>query len=358
MKRVVRLGQAYLVLLGIGVCVPRGIAQAPPQALRIPRVSRAPKLEEFLNGATREAETTVTGFRQREPGDGVPVSQATAAYLSYDDKNLYIVFVCKDEPNKIRARLAKREDILSDDLVGVYLDTFHDRQHAYLFATNPLGVQLDAIKTEGQDTDYSFDTLWHSEGRLTPEGFIVWIAIPFKSLRFSNAPTQTWGIALVRTVVRNNEFSFWPYITRRVEGFAQQLATLEGLEGISLGRNLQFIPYGIFTRAHFLDTQAPEFRTQTDGRPGLDAKIVLRDALTIDVALNPDFSQVESDEPQVTINQRFEVFFPEKRPFFIENAGFFQTPENLFFSRRIADPQFGVRLTGKVGRWALGALGS
>ncbi len=225
-----------------------------------------------------------------------------------------------------------------------------------MFATNPLGVQLDAIRTEGQDTDYSFDTLWHSEGRLTPEGFIVWIAIPFKSLRFSTDAVQTWGIALVRTVVRNNEFSFWPYITRRVEGFVQQLATLEGLEGISPGRNLQFIPYGIFTRAHFLDTQVPEFRTQTDGRAGLDAKIVLRDALTIDVALNPDFSQVESDEPQVTVNQRFEVFFPEKRPFFIENAGFFQTPENLFFSRRIADPQFGVRLTGKVGRWALGAL--
>ncbi|MGH7451426.1 MAG: DUF5916 domain-containing protein, partial [bacterium] len=120
---------------------------------------------------------------------------------------------------------------------------------------------------------------------------------------------------------------------------------------------VQFIPYSIFTRARFLDTEAPAFSTENDRNIGLDAKAVFRDAFTLDMTLNPDFSQVESDEPQVTINQRFEVFFPEKRPFFIENAGFFQTPINLFFSRRIVDPRYGGRLTGKAGRWAIGALG-
>jgi hypothetical protein len=295
-------------------------------------------------------------FRQREPGDGVAVSQETRAYLSYDEKNLYIVFVCKDEPDKIRGRLAKREDIFTDDLVLVTLDTFHDRQRAYVFSVNPLGIQLDGITTEGQSDDWSFDTLWRSEGRLTSDGYVVWMAIPFKSLRFPSSPTQSWGIALARQIVRNNETSFWPYITRRVEGFAQQMAALEGLENISPGRNLQFIPYGIFTRARFLDRTGPRFRTENDARGGLDAKIVLRDAFTLDVALNPDFSQVESDEPQVLVNQRFEVFFPEKRPFFIENAGFFQTPMNLFFSRRIRDPQFGLRLTGRAGAWTIGGL--
>ena len=295
-------------------------------------------------------------FRQREPGDGVAVSQETRAFLSYDDKNLYIVFVCKDEPQKIRARMAKREDIFEDDIVLVTLDTFHDRQRAYVFSVNPLGIQLDGITTEGQSDDWSFDTLWRSEGRLTPDGYVVWMAIPFKSLRFPGSPAQSWGIALARQIVRNNETSFWPYITRRVEGFAQQMAPLEGLENISPGRNLQFIPYGIFTRARLLDTTVPKFRTENDVRGGLDAKIVLRDAFTLDVALNPDFSQVESDEPQVLVNQRFEVFFPEKRPFFIENAGFFQTPMNLFFSRRIGDPQFGLRLTGRAGAWTIGGL--
>jgi hypothetical protein len=161
-----------------------------------------------------------------------------------------------------------------------------------------------------------------------------------------------------RFIPRNNEQSFWPYNTRKVEGFTQQLAKLEGLEGISPGRNLQLIPYGAFSAGRFRDAtgSAPRLLTFNEARVGLDAKVVLRDALTLDAAVNPDFSQVESDEPQVTVNRRFEVFFPEKRPFFIENAGFFQTPVNLFFSRRIGDPQFGARLTGKLGRWALGAL--
>ena len=363
------VGGCLLLLVAGAVCVVEAGAQTPPP-LTIPRVSRAPKLEDFLSGTAREAETRVTDFRQREPGDGIPVSQETTAYLSYDDKNLYAVFVCRDDPGKVRAHMAKREDIGSDDRVGVVLDTFHDRQRAYLFVTNPLGIQQDAITMRGVPDDLSFDTLWRSEGRLTSEGYVVWMAIPFKSLRFPSAPVQHWGVAVGRYIARNNETSFWPAITLRVEGFHQQLATLEGLEQISPGRNVQLIPYGMFTRARFLDALAadgPAFRVQTDERLGLDAKVVLHDALTLDVTLNPDFSQVESDEPQVTINQRFEVFFPERRPFFIENAGFFETPVdyvagsyeapiNLFFSRRIVDPEFGTRLTGKVGRWVIGAL--
>jgi hypothetical protein len=138
------------------------------------------------------------------------------------------------------------------------------------------------------------------------------------------------------------------------------MARLNGMERISPGRNLQLIPYSLFARARALDTvdtTNPRFRTDSEIRAGLDTKMIVSDALTFDFALNPDFSQVESNEPQVTINERFEVFFPEKRPFFLENSDFFKTPVNLFFSRRIADPQFGARMTGKVGRWALGLLG-
>lgn len=354
------LTERLLVLPAGAQTPPAGSGQASPSTLRIPRVTRPPKIEDFLNGTPREAEATLTDFRQFRPGDGVPASQPTAAYLSYDDKNLYVVFVCKDEPDKVRAHLAKREDIGNDEQVAIYLDTFHDHHRAYIFSTNPLGIQLDGIFTEGQGNDFSFDTLWYSDGRLTADGYIVWMAIPFKSLRFPGEPAQDWGVALDRVIIRTNEVVFWPYVTTRVQGIAQQFATLEGLERISPGHNVQFIPYGLFARARFLDTSDPNnpgFRTKNDFRGGLDAKFVVRDALTFDVALNPDFSQVESDEPQVTINQRFEVFFPEKRPFFIENAGFFQTPIPLFFSRRVADPQFGVRMTGKVGRWALGAIG-
>jgi hypothetical protein len=333
---------------------------ATSPTLRIPWVSRPPRLEDYLNGSAREAEARITDFRQRAPGDGVPASRETSAYLSYDDNNLYVVFVCKDEANQIRAHMARREEIISDDFVGILLDTFHDRRRAYFFAANPLGIQLDGINTEGQGDDDSFDTLWRSEGRLTADGYVVLIAIPFRSLRFSGNPTQTWGIALARSRPGNNEESYWPYITQRIQGFVPQFATLEGLERIARGRNMQFMPYATFGSARVLETPfgggAQAFRTSNDLRFGMDAKFVLRNAFTLDLTLNPDFSQVESDEPQVTINRRFETFFPERRPFFIENAGFFRTPESLFFSRRIADPLFGVRLTGKAGGWAIGAL--
>jgi hypothetical protein len=327
--------------------------------LQIPRVSRPPTLEDFLNGTPREAEAEVTDFRQFDPKDGAPVSQPTTAYLSYDDTFLYVGWVCKDEPGQIRAHMMKRDQLLSEDRVSIGLDTFHDHRRNYWFDVNPFGIQMDGITTDGMD-DFSFDTVWYSEGRLTSNGYVVLQKIPFKSLRFPKAPVQNWGIVLNRMIQRNNEMSCWPHVSRRLlPGWTSQFGHLEGVERISPGRNLQFIPYGFLSHAGFLDRDsghAPRFSRDTEPRAGLDAKIVLRDALTLDLAVNPDFSQVESDEPQVTVNQRYEVFFPEKRPFFIENASLFQTPERLFFSRRIADPDFGLRLSGKFGPWALGAL--
>jgi hypothetical protein len=313
----------------------------------------------------------VSGFVQRNPHDGQPASQRTEAYLGYDEKNLYAVFVCFDDPAKVRARLSRREDIFDDDTVEIMLDTFHDRRRAYVFQTTPLGVQWDAIWTEAPhesisgspgNFDASFDTTWDSRGKLTTQGYVVWMAIPFKSLRFSPAQQQEWGIILYRQILRENEDDFWPRISRRVEGRLAQAATARGLEGISPGRNMQFIPYGVLRSFRALDTRDPSVPTfdhrNAEFRGGLDSKFILHDNLVLDLTANPDFSQVESDEPQITVNQRFEVFFPEKRPFFIENADFFQTPIDLFFTRRIGDPQFGARLTGKVGPYSLGFMAS
>src|SRR5436309_3038297 len=341
-----------------------GAARAPGAAsafvednrLRIPRVARPPQLNDFLSGTPREAETVVTEFRQRQPGDGEPISHRTAAYLSYDDSNLYVVFVCDDLPGRVRAHMAKREETGDDDVVAVYLDTFYDRRRTYVFQSNPLGLQRDGLVNAGQKTDYTFDTVWRTEGRLTESGYVVWMAIPFRSLRFPNEDLQNWGIAIQRKILRTNEDAFWPYITDRVSGFVNQLGTLEQMKEISPGRNLRFNPYGTFTRSHFLDGNAAAFRSDTENRGGLDSKFVIKDALTLDLTANPDFSQVESDEPQVTVNQRYEVKFAEKRPFFMDNAGYFQTPVNLVYSRRIVDPQLGARVTGKMNRWVVGAL--
>src|SRR5207249_11852497 len=245
-------------------------AQTPGASLIAQRVDQPPKLEDFLVPNPQVSGVRVTEFRQREPGDGVPVSVPTTAYVSYDDANLYVVFVCRDDPAKIRAGLTKREEISVDDGVAVYLDTFRDRKRAYLFQTNPLGVQLDGILTEGQDDDYSFDAVWQSEGRLTADGYVVRIAIPFRSLRFPRTPVQSWGIALARFVRRSNEEAYWPLVTKRVAGFVPQFGTLDELRDISPGRNVQAIPYGAFTGARFLDTEVPAFRKATDRRLGPD----------------------------------------------------------------------------------------
>jgi hypothetical protein len=343
----------------------RLFAEPQFQTVHIPRVSTVPKLEEFLTMEPppqwQNKLAKVDRFTQRIPSDGAPSTQRTEVYLGYDDKNLYAIFVCFDSaPEKLRARLSRREDIFDDDIVEIMLDTFHDHRHAYAFIANPLGVQADALWTEGQDFDPSFDTVWNSAGKLTDRGYVVWLAIPFRSLRFASADPQTWGILLNRGIPRNNEDTFWPPYSSRIQGRLNQEGVATGLEKISPGRNLQLIPYGIFRSFKELDLtdpNAPAYsQRQAFGQVGLDAKVVLKDKFVLDLTANPDFSQIESDEPQVTVNQRFEVFFPEKRPFFQENSNYFQTPINLAFTRRIVDPKWGVRLTGKDGPWAAGML--
>jgi len=331
-------------------------------SITIPRVHRAPKLSDFVDGVPREAEKVVTDFRQFDPGDGAPVTQPTTAFLSYDDKNLYVAFIAVDDPKLIRARVAKRKQIVDDDRITINIDTAHDHRHAYWFDVNPYAIQLDGITTDGYGDDFSWEGLWYSEARILSDRYVVLITIPFKTLRFPKQPVQEWGIVLARFINRNSELSCWPYLTRRkLPQFVGQFGHMDGIENVSPGRNMQFIPYALTSGSRYLDQPTggvPRLVTEPNFRAGLDAKMVIKDALTLDATLNPDFSQVESDEPQVTVNQRYEVQFPEKRPFFMENASYFTTPENLFFSRRIVDPEYGVRLTGKIGRWGLGVLAS
>ena len=341
-----------------------------PPTLTIPRLNHVPALEDFLS-MKPQSETAlqmakVTGFVQRNPHDGEKVSEPTAAYLGYDQKNLYVVFVCFDDPKKVRARMSRREDVYDDDQVEVMLDTFHDRRRAYAFQTTPLGVQWDAIWSESTreevngNFDTSFDTVWDSRGKVTERGFVVWMAIPFKSLRFPATKEQEWGIILYRGIYRKSEDSFWPQISYKVSGRLGQAATLAGLEGISPGRSIELIPYGIMRGFRGLDQRDPYNpyfqNAEAQGQFGMDAKFVLHDHFVLDLTANPDFSQVESEDPQITVNQRFEVYFPEKRPFFLENEDYFRTPLDLFFTRNIEDPSAGIRLTGKEGPYSLGLM--
>jgi hypothetical protein len=343
------------------------------EGTRISKLTHAPRIEDFdgmqPHGVALEM-AKVSNFIQSAPSDGKPATQTSEAYLGSDNANLYIVFLCFDNPRLIRSSLSRREpstpfDI--DDYVEVTLDTFHDQRHAFVFDVNPVGVQADGLRTEGQGTDYSWDTLWYSRGKITDKGYIVWLSVPFRSIRFVPQGDNEWGMTLMRYIAREGESDWWPRVSSKISGVLRQAAPVHGIEGVSPGKNMQFIPYMESRSFHALDTRDPSAPRYSDamerGKIGLDSKFVLHNTFVLDSTVNPDFAQVESDEPQNTANARFEVYFPEKRPFFLENANFFEAPlisvnlqTRMLFTRRIADPKYGIRLTGKGGPWNVGVL--
>lgn len=327
--------------------------------LNIPRAEHAPRLQDYIGGVPSDAGVEVKDFRQNKPGDGVPSSLDTRAYLSYDDHHLYVVFVCKDDPKQVRARIARRDAVFGDDGVQLMLDTYRDKQRAFVFTVNPYGAQMDSRYTEGLGYDFNFDTQWVSDGRLTDDGYVAVMQIPFKSLRFERGDAQNWGIAINRIIPRTNEFVYWPYITERKEGFVQQFAAARIADEIQPSRNIQLIPHVTYRDAETLGVDSagrPSMRGHRRSEVGVDAKFVVKDSIAVDLTVNPDFSEVETDEPQVIVNERFEQSFVEKRPFFLENSGIFGLPVSLFYSRRVVNPQYGARVTGRLGRWALGGL--
>ena len=337
--------------------------QAIGQTVTVPRVLAPPKIDDFATfeaprGSTRMA--AIDALVQRTPVDGAPISERTVVYLGYDAQHLYAVFVCSSPPGTVRAHRVNRDRLPDDDdSVALQLDTFHDRRRLYGFQVNPAGVQVDGVYTEGQGWDLSFDTAWTAETVIRPNGYVVLITVPFSSVRFPAAVEHRWGIFVYRGLPRKNEEAFWPAYSTRFQSRIAYAAELNGLRELDAGHSAQIIPYGTFRNGR-LEQPGDVSSAATDRfaevRGGVDMKTVLRESLVLDLTANPDFSQVESDEPQTTVNKRFEVFFPEKRPFFIENASYFETPVPVLFTRRIRDPRVGARFTGKVGPYAIGSL--
>ncbi|ANM29509.1 hypothetical protein ABI59_07810 [Acidobacteria bacterium Mor1] len=297
-------------------------------------------------------------FISRVPVDGAIPAQRTEVYLAYSRKALEVAFLAfDDEPDLVRANLSPRGNVFDDDNLNILIDTFADQRRAYMFLCNPLGIQFDAQFNEGGDFDANFEAVWRSDGRRTDQGYVVVMSIPFKSLRFPDVPEQRWRVMFNRSVPRNSEESYWPRYTNEIEGRLNQSADMHGIREIRPGRNIQIIPFSFLRNVNVLDRDAAAFaRDDFDSDFGVDAKMVIRNSLVLDATINPDFSQVESDQPQITANQRFEVQFPEQRPFFLENADAFRTPINLVFTRRIVEPRVGAKLTGKRGPYQIGAL--
>lgn len=331
----------------------------------IPSLPQEPSLADFSgmqpSSSVARMMTRVDAFVQREPVDGVAPSQRTEVYLGYDQRRFYAIFLAFDTaPEQIRATLSSRENIDGDDSVEVTIDTFNDQRTGYSFRVTPLGIQWDARWNEGRDFDTSWDAAWESDGMLTDQGYMVKIAVPLASIRFPAADEQTWRVQVGRKIPRLSEEVYWPAFSIRQSGRLSQSALVTGMSDVTPGNNNQFIPYIFSRNANVLNRAAaggPRLQNSTEVEVGLDAKFVFQDAWVLDLTLNPDFSQVESDQPQVTVNERFEVLFPEKRPFFIENADFFKPTDAAYlFTRRIVDPELGARFTGRKDGWGFGAM--
>ncbi len=330
----------------------------------LPKLTAPLRLADFEgmrpSDAIRDHIAQATDFIQTAPTDGQPATQKTEVYLGYTPTALYVVFLCFDNhPGLLRSHLARRENVTADDNVSVLLDPFQDHRRGILFQLNPAGVQADAAWTEGSGTDYSYDQVWDSDGRITSKGWMALFAIPFRSIR-SRPGAPGWGIVLTRNIPRNSENDNWPHIATSVTGTLTQEGTLHGIEGITGSHNLQLNPYALGQNEHTLlsaDPNNPYFSTRhLEGTAGGDAKAIVHDSVVIDATVNPDFSQVESDQPQFTVNQRYPVYFPELRPFFLENANYFSTPIDLLYTRNIVHPEFGVRVTGKLDHTNIGLL--
>ncbi|MGI8918252.1 MAG: DUF5916 domain-containing protein [Pyrinomonadaceae bacterium] len=354
--------------------VGKGAVTLPPEKanpVTVPKFETAPTIDGVLNEPVWQGAAKLKDFYQIDPGDNIAPSKPTEVLIGYDPKFLYIAFRAFDEPDKIRSTVAKRDNIFQDDYVGFYLDTFNDKRRAFEIFFNPLGIQGDGILTEGRGEDFSIDLLLESKGTITQEGYIVEIAIPFKSLRYEAGKGKLWGAHFFRRIQRfNRELDSWMPFSRSIDGNMNQAGHLGGLEGISVERTIELIPSltisqdGRFVRSFGVFPNTPAaladpgriVNTPVGIDPGLTAKFIPSPAMTVDLAINPDFAQVEADQLVVTANQRFPIFFPEKRPFFLEGIDIFNTPITAVHTRSIVDPDVAVKTTGKLGRTSFGLI--
>jgi hypothetical protein len=298
---------------------------------------------------------------QTYPGDNLPAQVRTEVQVVYDDERIYIAFHCHDpEPANIRAHLSDRDAAFSDDFVGIVLDTFNDERRGFEFFVNPLGVQMDlSINDVGGGEDETWDALWSSGARITPSGYTAEMSIPFTSLRFRRAAgDQTWGLDLLRVYPRDQRFILrLQKQDRNRNCYLCQISKLNGLSGITPGRNLEIDPTVTTQRTDEREDDFPAGNVESgdfDFEPGVTARWGMTPNLTLNAALNPDFSQIEADVAQLDVNTQFALFFPEKRPLFLEGADFFTTPLTAVYTRTVADPQWALKLSGKEGRNALG----
>lgn len=298
-----------------------------------------------------------------QPGDNLPAKQKTTVMVLYNSNFLYFGFICKDtHPPEIRAHVTDRDNMFDDDWVMVILDPYMHHQRAYEFVANPLGIQGDLMRT-GNNEDATWDAVWSSKGALNDSGYTVEIALPFKSLRFPASSVQNWGVEFLRNFPRESRYQFsWLRLNLNDPCLLCQEGMLEGLEGLESTGGLELLPYAMgLESGEINDSNDPNSgftNGPARGRFGIGGKYSPNPTLSIEGVLNPDFSQVESDATQISVNSTFAIFYPEKRPFFIEGNDIFNTTIQAYYSRMINNPLGAAKVIEKSGPLTLAYLGA
>lgn len=356
-----------VALIGLTALSGIGLAQEAPKetikpVYRVTRLTDAIRVDGRLDESTYTAPPTFELAYETRPAENKEAPVRTEVWITYDSSNLYAAFRAHDpDPRQIRARYSDRDNAFGDDFVGVVLDTFNDQRRAFEFFANPLGVQMDLTQNEMTgNEDSSWDAIWDSAGRITATGYEVEMRIPFSSLRFPSAGGEmTWGIDAVRMWPRNQQYRLGLNPQQRGSNcYLCQAASLAGIAGVSPARSIELNPTVTASQSGFRnDFPAGSIETgDPDIEAGLTGQWGITPNFTFSGTVNPDFSQVEADAAQLAVNTQFALFFPEKRPFFLEGADLFETRFQAIHSRNIADPEWGVKLTGKAGKNALGAI--
>lgn len=326
---------------------------------RIPRLEDAGvRVDGRLDEAAWQAAAVLTGFTQSTPAEGIPARERTEVLVFYTPRELFIgIRAHAADPSSIRSTLAERDQITADDHVRILLDTFHDRRRAFALFVNPLGIQQDGTFADGRGFSYTPDLVFDSRGRLTGEGYEVEIRIPLRSIKFPSGGTQAWGLNVIRVIRSAGAEESWAPRSRNQPAELASSGVLSGIQGLRPGRLIEVNP--TFTARREGTTAADGFRRgPTEPDVGANLKYGITSELTLDATINPDFSTVEADADQITVNERFALSLQEKRPFFLEGADLFSTPEALVYTRSIVAPAAGARVTGKVGALNLAWLGA
>jgi hypothetical protein len=334
-------------------------AEEPSKPFQIPRIDTRITVDGSLDEPVWNDAWSMTLDYEVRPGENTPAPVTTEVLVVHDANRLYIGFRAYDpDPSSIRAHLSDRDSAWADDWVGVVLDTFNDERRNYLFIVNPLGVQSDNIEVEANGHS-PWDGIWSSAGAITDWGWSAEIEIPFSTLRFqrSSGP-QTWGFDAIRGYPRNVQRQMGAFPRDRSNNcYLCQALKIEGFAGVSPGRNIEIVPTLVASRTDEREDlpDDPLVNGDPEIELGLTARWGITPNLTLSGTVNPDFSQVEADALQLTVNRPFAIFFPELRPFFMEGADFFETPMNIVYTRMMREPEWGLKLTGKEGDHTIGA---